>query len=213
MFTRMLRRRNYSEKEPDAASEFPSLSSIGAYFHQDWMDEADNDPWKVVEWVLDNEANAGRLPLEIADMLASRDDAGIDEVLNHFGNEYDYTEDGLTGRDFLEMVAERARARPPTPDSAMSPLIGRQITAAQTAWPYWVQAEGLTIRLLTGTGGYAPRTSGVAEKRRHLAPWLEEAIGERIIHATANDEGVIRVSTRHERFSSLQGPGPTFSIS
>lgn len=70
---------------------------------------------------------------------------------------------------------------------------------------------GLTIHLLTGSFGRGQCTVGVAKEPGHLAPWLQEAVGERILHATETN-GQFKLMTRHTSFGSLNGSTASYSI-
>ena len=83
---------------------------LGAYFHQDWYEEH-QDEWMTLDDFLDGEPAAARLlPAEIALVLAGYgDDAALGAYLRSRGSFYT-TEAGETYSAWLTEIARRVQA-------------------------------------------------------------------------------------------------------
>ena len=91
----------------------PALDQMmGAYFHQDWHDEAADVAGVIDLYVANEEALAPLLPAEIDHVLATCDTE--DElkrlVVDQLGGYYLADWDGGTYRGWLQQIADRVRA-------------------------------------------------------------------------------------------------------
>lgn len=91
----------------------PALDQLmGAYFHQDWEEDAD-DPMEVVDQFLRGEPSlAPLLGPEIDELLASEaSEAELRRLLvDGFGGNYAADWNGGTYRAWLQQIADRVRA-------------------------------------------------------------------------------------------------------
>ncbi|MFC6287605.1 contact-dependent growth inhibition system immunity protein [Nocardioides sp. GCM10027113] len=85
---------------------------VGAYFHQDWADEFDDDPDRAVDaFVRDSPTVAPRLPREVDELLLklSNEDS-IHSHLASLGSHFTPAPEDGSYREWLASVANRVRA-------------------------------------------------------------------------------------------------------
>lgn len=113
----------------DLELTYPDLADLlCGGFNQDYEDIF-GDVEDVIALYTSDPVFCVRIPLEVERILAEYEGAALDEALSSLHNGYWYELHGQTAREFLELVADRARAGAAVPEEPYASLIGQRISS------------------------------------------------------------------------------------
>lgn len=85
------------------------------------------------------------MPSEVERLLAEHDGPSLDAALTDVHNGYAYEAHGPTANDFLEMIADRARAAAVIPEGSFAQLVGQPILGVDEGPPATVVIGDVTV--------------------------------------------------------------------
>ncbi|MGW3546951.1 contact-dependent growth inhibition system immunity protein [Janibacter hoylei] len=192
----------------DVDLEYPSLAELlSGGFVQEYEDLF-GDAEAVISMYTADPVFCARIPDEVHRLLARADGPRLDEALRRLHNGYAYEAHGRSAREFLEMVAARARDRSVVPVAPYADLVGQQVSSVVKVPPVGVVIGCSVVEFVSGMMCSAAGGRDLTDVEQ-----ARLAIGQHVLWAGERDGGVSIATARTRIFTPVgrDTPEPSFA--